>query len=115
MASELATLDATAQAEMVRRGEASAVELVQAAIESIEKLNPLLNAVVTPTFERALAAARDRQDGPLHGVPYLVKDLITEVAGVRFTEGSVFLRDNVSTFDSELVVRLRRAGLIILG
>ena len=49
------------------------------------------------------------------GVPYLLKDLIVEVAGVRFTEGSAFLRDNVSEFDSELVVRLRRAGLIIVG
>jgi amidase len=48
-------------------------------------------------------------------VPYLVKDLIVEIEGVRFSEGSVFLRDNVSTFTSELVHRLRRAGLVILG
>ncbi len=48
-------------------------------------------------------------------MPYLVKDLVVEIAGVRFTEGSVFLRDNISRFDSELVVRLRAAGLIILG
>ncbi|MCA1846479.1 MAG: amidase [Actinobacteria bacterium] len=114
-ASELARLDATAQAELVRRGEISAVELVEAAITSIEKLNPVLNAVVTPTFERALDDARAGVRGPLAGVPYLVKDLVAEVAGVRFTEGSVFLKDNVSMFDSELVVRLRRAGLILLG
>jgi amidase len=113
--SELAGLDATAQAELVGRGEATAVELVEAAIASIEKLNPTLNAVVTPTFERALDAAQAGVTGPFAGVPYLVKDLIVEIEGVRFTEGSVFLRDNVSTFDSELVVRLRRAGLVLLG
>ncbi len=105
--SELAALDATAQAELVRRGDATAVELVEAAIASIEQLNPILNAVVTPMFERAVDAARAGGRGPLGGVPYLVKDLVVEVAGVRFTEGSVFLQDNVSTFDSELVVRLR--------
>src|SRR5947207_1460908 len=114
-AAELAGLDATAQAELVRRGDATPAELVGGAIESIEKLNPTLNAVVTPTFERALDEARGGVSGPFAGVPYLVKDLVVEVAGVRFTEGSRFLRDNVSTFDSELVVRLRRAGLIMLG
>ena len=114
-ASKFAALDATAQAEMVERGDATAVELVEAAIESIEKLNPILNAVVTPMFDRALDEARTDVSGSLAGVPYLVKDLIVEIAGVRFTEGSAFFRDNISTYDSELVVRLRRAGLIIIG
>jgi len=113
--SELAGMDATAQADLVRRGEVTAVELVEAAVAAVEKLNPTLNAVVTPTFERALDAARAGVGGPFAGVPYLVKDLIVEIEGVRFTEGSVFLRDNVSTFDSDLVVRLRRAGLVLLG
>ncbi|HVW33097.1 MAG TPA: amidase, partial [Acidimicrobiia bacterium] len=113
---ELAGLDATAQADLVRRGEVTALELVEAAIAAIEKLNPVLNAVVTPMFDRAVAEARAGvASGPFAGVPYLVKDLVVEVAGVRFTEGSRFLRDNVSTFDSELVVRLRRAGLVITG
>jgi amidase len=112
---EVARLDATAQAELVRRGDITAVELVEASIDAIEQLNPVLNAVVTPMYEQAIAQARDGVDGALAGVPYLLKDLIVEVAGVRFTEGSVFLRDNVSEFDSELVVRLRRAGLIIVG
>ena len=115
-ASEFAALDATAQAELVRRGDATAVELVEAAIAR--------DRAAEPDSERGRHAdvrARARR-GPgrtradrSRGVPYLVKDLVVEVAGVRFTEGSVFLRDNVSTFDSELVVRLRRAGLIILG
>jgi amidase len=112
---ELALLDATAQAELVRTGQVSAAELVTAAIERIEVLNPVLNAVVTPLFEQATEAARAGPSGPFAGVPYLVKDLACEMEGVRFTEGSRFLADNVSRFDSELVLRVRRAGLVILG
>jgi amidase len=112
---ELALLDATAQAELVRTGQVSRAELVTAAIERIEALNPVLNAVVTPLFDRAADAARAAPAGPFAGVPYLVKDLACEMEGVRFTEGSAFLADNVSAFDSELVLRLRRAGLVIIG
>ena len=115
MTDELALLDATAQAELVRTGQVSAAELVTAAIGRIEALNPVLNAVVTPVFDRAAEAARAGPAGPFAGVPYLVKDLACEMEGVRFTEGSRFLADNVSAFDSELVLRLRRAGLVILG
>jgi len=113
---ELATLDAVGQAELVRTKELTARELVESAIRRIESLNPELNAVVTPMFDMALSEANDVAAGaPFAGVPYLLKDLVVEVAGVRFTEGSRFLRDYVSTYDSELVVRLRRAGLVILG
>ena len=115
LAADLAGLDATAQAELVRRREVTPAELVEAAIERIEALNPALNAVVTPTFERAADAAKATLTGPFAGVPYLVKDLVCEMEGVRFTEGSRFLAGNVSTFDQELVVRLRAAGLVILG
>lgn len=111
---ELSTLDATAQAALVRSGEVGATALVEAAIERIERLNPALNAVVTPMFDTALEAARTAT-GPFAGVPYLLKDLVAEVPGTRFTEGSKFLRDNVSTYESELVRRLRRAGLVIIG
>jgi amidase len=111
----VAALDAVGQAELVRRGEVSPVELVKWAIERIEQLNPTLNAVVTPMFDQALAEAAAGPSGPFAGVPYLLKDLATEAAGVRFTEGSAFLSDYVSTYDSELVKRLRRAGLMIVG
>src|SRR5438067_3034818 len=114
-AAEVAGLDALDQAQLVRSGQVSAVELLTWALERIEELNPTLNAVVIPMFDHALEAARARPVGPLAGVPYLLKDLATEVAGVRFCEGSVFLRGNVSRYDSELVTRLRRAGLVILG
>jgi amidase len=112
---ELALLDATAQAGLVRTGQVSAAELVTAAIERIEALNPVLNAVVTPVFNRAVEVARAGPVGPFAGVPYLLKDLACEMEGVRFTEGSRFLAGHVSAFDSELVLRLRRAGLVILG
>lgn len=113
---ELARLDAVGQAELVRRGEVTPVELVEAAIDRIERVDPLLNAVVIREFERALDAARGGLPaGPFTGVPFLLKDLAVEWEGVRFTEGSAFLRDNVSRHDQELTVRLRRAGLILLG
>ena len=115
MMDELSLLDATAQAELIRSGQVTAAELVEAAIERIEALNPQLNAVVTPVFDRALDAARTGPTGPFAGVPYLLKDLACEMAGVRFTEGSRFLADHVSTSDQDLVVRLRQAGLVILG
>jgi amidase len=113
---EIATLDATAQAALVRGGEVSAAELVESAIERIERLNPRLGAVVTTFYDQARdVVARGVPSGPFAGVPYLLKDLVVEIEGTPFPEGSEFLRDNVSTYTSELVHRLRRAGLVILG
>src|SRR5262244_4473163 len=106
---ELTSLDATAQAELVRRREAEARELVEAAIRRIERLNPTLNAVVTPMFEDALhRAAGNLPEGPFTGVPFVLKDLTAEYAGMRYTEGTSFLADYVSTHDQELVLRQRR-------
>jgi amidase len=114
LATELATLDATAQADLVRWGEVTPSELVAAAIDRVEELNPSLNAVVTPMFERAQNRAATA-GGPFPGVPMVLKDLIAEVEGVRFTEGSRFLSSNVSTYTSEIVHRFERAGLAIIG
>jgi amidase len=109
-------LDALAQADLVRRKEVTPLELVDAAIACIERLNPRLNAVVTDTFERARAQARGPLPaGPLTGVPFLLKDLIASDAGVPTQSGSAFLRGWVPDHDSELVARYKRAGLIILG
>ncbi|MGY5890605.1 amidase [Blastococcus deserti] len=120
LAADLATLDATAQADLVRRGEVTAEEVTGAAIERIERLDPALNAVVTPLFDSALEEARRLGGGPpapvpFPGVPYLVKDLFVEIAGVRTTNGSRFLRDSVGRVDAELVTRLRCAGLTVVG
>ena len=108
-------LDATAQAALVRAGDVSARELVEAAIAQIEALNPTLNAVITPTFDRALARVERGVTGPFAGVPFLLKDLALELEGVRFCEGSHFTRDHVSTYTSEAVRRMEDAGLVILG
>lgn len=109
-------MDATAQAELVRRREVKPVELVEAAIQRVERLNPQLNAVITPMFERAREEAEgELPEGPFTGVPFLLKDLLAGYKGVRLTFGSAFFKDYVPDFDSELVTRLRRAGLVIIG
>ena len=112
---ELADIDGVGQAELVARGDVTATELVAAAIERIEALNPALNAVVYQSFDEALARAATNPTGPFRGVPYLLKDLVVERAGTPFTEGSRFLEGNESTFTSELATRLERAGLVIVG
>ncbi len=117
---ELAGLDALGQAELVRRGDMTALELVEAAIERIERLDGTINAVVTRTFDEARDAASAIANGPLRhaplaGVPFLLKDLGSALGGVRQTAGSRALRDNVPVADGELVRRYKRAGLIVLG
>jgi len=113
---EFTSLDATAMAERVRKKEIQAKELVEAAIAWIERLNPSLNAVVTPMYEQARSAASGQLPaGPFSGVPFLLKDLGAPCAGVRMTMASASMRDFVPDHDSELVARLKRAGLVIIG
>jgi amidase len=109
-------LDATAQAELVRQKEVKPIELVEAAIDRIEGLNPTLNAVITPMYELARDAAVEKlPDGPFTGVPFLLKDILGIYAGVRMTLGSKSLQGFVPDHDSELVARFKRAGLVIVG
>lgn len=113
---ELAWMDATAQAELVRRGDATPQQLLDAAIKRIELVNPLINAVITTMFEDAYQAARsDILNGPFAGVPFLLKDLIALCNGSRIAAGSHLLGDYTATYDSELVRRYRQAGLNIIG
>ena len=113
---EIAGLDATSQADLVRRKQIKPIELVDAAIARIERLNPAVNAVITPLFEPARATASGPlPQGPFRGVPFLLKDLLASYAGARLCAGSAFLRDFVPDHDSELVARLKRAGLVIVG
>lgn len=113
---ELAFMDAMGQAGLVRRKEASPLELVEAAIERAERVNPPLNAVVTTMYEQARKSASGPLPiGPLSGVPFLLKDLFAAYRGVTMTCGSRFLRDFSPDHDSELVARYVRAGLIPIG
>jgi amidase len=118
MSSDNGFLDATAQAELVRTGQASPLELVDAAIERVERLNGTLNAVVTPLYERAReTAAGDLPDGPFRGVPFLLKDLAALSAGEPYHAGLRPARQAgwTADHDAELTSRFRAAGLVWLG
>lgn len=113
-----APLDATAQAELVRKGEATATELVEAAIARIEAVNGELNAVIHEFFDEALAtAANGVGDGPFAGVPFLLKDLGASFAGQPLHLGMEVLKraDFRAPVDTYLAQRFRDAGLITLG
>jgi amidase len=113
---DIGYLDATAQAELVRNKQISPLELVEAAINRIERVNPQLNAVITPMYDIARKAAEGPlPDGPFAGVPFLMKDLGPMYAGVRYTAGTAMLKDMVAPIDSELTRRQKAAGLIIIG
>jgi amidase len=115
-ADEFTLLDATAQAALVRRGEVAPIELVETAIARIERLNPGINAVVTKMYDEARRIARGSLPaGLFSGVPFLLKDSLASYAGTRMTSGSRLLANCVASHDSELVARLRCAGLIVLG
>lgn len=109
-------LDAVGTAEAVARGRLSARESTEAAIARIEARNPALNAVIATRFEEALAEVdAGLPDGPLRGVPFLVKALSAEVAGMPATSCSRLWADVVATADTQLVARYRAAGLVLLG
>ena len=115
----LAGCDGLAQAALVASGQASARELVAAAIERIERVDPRLDSVILRRFDRALADAEapDLPRGPFRGVPLLLKDLGCPVAGEPSFGGTRFLRDRDyrPPVDSVLATRLRRAGFVFLG
>jgi amidase len=118
MSDSLASLDATAQAELVRSKQASPRELVDAAIARIQAHNPELNAVVTTLFDEARAEADgDLPDGPFRGVPFLLKDLDLAAKGVPIHAGLKFMRGNphVDTEDSFLMQKFRAAGFVTCG
>jgi len=112
--------DGTAPANSLpQSGDVPPLELVDAAIERIERVDPALNAVVIRDFEgaRRAASAPDLPNGPLRGVPFLLKDLGATQAGLPTYLGNRRLRDidHRATTDTELGARFRRAGLVTLG
>jgi amidase len=107
--------DATALADLVRRGDIGPRELVEASLARIEERNPALNAVVEVRDRGAVLADADAATGPLAGIPFVVKDLGVDVAGMRSTNGSRLWADHVAEADSEIIARFKAAGLVIIG
>jgi amidase len=119
LAAETRWLDATDQAALVASGEVSALELLDAAIERIESIDPALNAVIIRWFDHArdVATSPSLPMGPFHGVPFLLKDLWAMYAGQPLTNGCRALREvmPISATDTTLVTRFRAAGLVTAG
>jgi amidase len=108
--------DALGLAAWVRDGEVTAAELLDAAIARVEQRDPAINAVVIRAFEEGRKAIEaGLPAGPFRGVPWLLKDLYAAWKGVRLTNGSRFFAQNAPDFDTELVTRYRRAGLVFFG
>jgi amidase len=115
MSAELMRIDVSGQAELVRRGQVSALELVDAAIDRLQSA-PELNVLVHEQFDAARAAAsRPLPSGPLAGVPFLLKDLAEPQAGLPERMGSRALREHVAQETAWTVQRYLAAGLIICG
>ena len=115
--SEFHWLDATAQAELVAKGDVTPEELVEAAIARIETENPRVNAVITTMYDKARASLATLPGGPFRGVPFLLKDAVAHSAGDPYHCGMQVLKDAgyVAAHDTVLVTRYRAAGLVILG
>lgn len=108
--------DALGLAELVRKKQVTALELVETAIDRIEKYDPRINAVILKTFERAREAARGGlPDGPFRGVPFLLKDILAQYAEVPMACGSRFYGGFTPTRSSRLVERFLRSGVVVLG
>jgi Asp-tRNA(Asn)/Glu-tRNA(Gln) amidotransferase A subunit family amidase len=121
---ELINHDAVALGELVRKGEISPVELLDATIQNIEKLNPKLNAVVHKTYDQAHETAlnwstrlvKDQAEEAIFcGVPFLLKNLLAEYKGTPFGDGSRAVHGYISELDTELVKRQKASGLNIVG
>ena len=111
-----ADLDATDIARLVGRGELSALEVLEEAVERAERVNPRLNALVYPWYDHAKERIREGlPDGPLHGVPFLLKDLYQDYEGQKQSNGCRALAGTVAGQDGEMVSRYKAAGLSIFG
>ena len=119
---ESVAMTAVQLAHAMRVGHLSPLEVMHDVLRRIERAQPVLNAFVSVCAEQALENAREAermrsrgaQLGPLHGVPFSVKDLVA-TRGVRTTYGSLIFADHVPSYDATTVARLKQAGAIVLG
>ncbi|MCB0221548.1 MAG: amidase [Chrysiogenetes bacterium] len=108
--------DALGLAGLVEKKEVTPLELVDSAIDAIERLNPQLNAVIHTFYDRAREAARgELPAGPFRGVPFLFKDLLTAYAGEEMCSGAGFYRGWKPAKNSELANRYLASGVVLLG
>jgi len=113
---EFDKFDGLGLADLVRKKEVTPSELCEEAIRRVEQVNPKLNAVITPMYDIARKAVQmGLPEGPFAGVPFLLKDIIEEYAGVPLTMGSRAFRNYVPAQDTEMVIRFKRSGVVILG
>lgn len=111
-----ADLDATELARLVGRGELSALEVLEEAVERAGRVNPRLNALVYPWYDHAKDRIREGlPDGPLRGVPFLLKDLYQDYEGQKQSNGCRALAGTVAGQDGEMVSRYKAAGFSIFG
>ena len=114
--SDYTSLDATAMAACVARGDISAAELIDAAMRAIAQVNPQVNAVLQTLADSALGSlAMLPADAPFRGVPFVIKELGVSAAGVAQDMGSRLTQGFTPGADSELMARFRRAGLLLIG
>ena len=114
MFKEYSQYDALGLAELVKKGEVTAVELLVAACAKADEVNPEINAIIHRFDERALANGDGLPDGPFQGVPFLLKDLLAAFAGEPITMGSRGI-NYVPNYDSELVKRFKASGVNTFG
>lgn len=107
--------DALQLAAHVRAGDVSAAEVVETAVEAIERQNVDLNAVVIKTYEIAREAAAEPPSGTFGGVPFLLKNIDTMWEGTPLTNGLSYLQDYRCPYDTELTRRIKAAGFLLLG
>ncbi|HLW90935.1 MAG TPA: amidase [Roseiarcus sp.] len=122
MTASLAYTPASDLAAMIGRREVSPVDIIRGTLDRIARAEPILNAFITVAADQAMAAGRAAERavmnnealGPLHGVPFSVKDLVP-TAGLRTTFGSLIFKDHIPDRDAVAVERLKQAGAIVIG
>ncbi len=113
---EYPTWDAITIAQLIKEKKISPKEILKEAISRAENINPYINAIICPLYEYAQKNLKNLDlKAPLAGVPFLLKDLLSHLEGTPLTSGSKIFKNFISPFDSEVVKRYKRAGLVIMG
>lgn len=113
---EYTQYDATGLAALIRSGQVAATDVLESAILQAETLNPAINAIVSPLYDHArLQLHRADKTAPFYGVPFLLKDLLSQLEGTPYSAGSRALRGYISRHTTSLVQRFEQSGLLIMG